>query len=347
MWFSSLCLLPLFPFFLQVSQFSNSPIHYTPPVLVPGIQFAGVKSGETAQVIANHNPSRVLDDYETNWNRPLEREMIKEGPEQYIIEVTKLDPGEYPEFVVTEIPPQERHKKILQRFTDMDVEDGFILVNDHDPKPLFYELRSIHGDTFDWEYLKQEPGDCHVEIVKTGESQELPEQASTRVDVREIPPEHRHKTIFHRYDLLAPGDAMEIVADHDPKPLYHQLKQALGEIVKWNYLEQKPDVVRVLLGKAESTGGDEQQRADEPSTSEAGEIPDLPRLDVREYPPAKRHDLIFERYHELGDGESFLLVNDHDPKPLYYHMQEEFEGDLLWKYRQREDGEWIVEIGVE
>lgn len=41
-----------------------------------------------------------------------------------------------------------------------------------------------------------------------------------------------------------------------------------------------------------------------------------PELDVRAEPPACRHDLILATYRDLQDGHGFVLVNDHDPKPL-------------------------------
>jgi uncharacterized protein (DUF2249 family) len=38
-------------------------------------------------------------------------------------------------------------------------------------------------------------------------------------------------------------------------------------------------------------------------------------LDVREVAPRVRHPLIFSTFDELQAGESFVLVNDHDPRP--------------------------------
>jgi len=48
-----------------------------------------------------------------------------------------------------------------------------------------------------------------------------------------------------------------------------------------------------------------------------------PQLDVRTEAPAQRHELIFDNYHRLTQGEGFVLVNDHDPKPLYYQFEAE------------------------
>ncbi len=68
-------------------------------------------------------------------------------------------------------------------------------------------------------------------------------------------------------------------------------------------------------------------------------------LDVRALPPARRHLLIFETYNGLGNGESFVLVNDHDPKPLYYQFSAEHEGQFTWAYEEQGPDVWRVRIG--
>src|SRR5690606_12592338 len=39
-------------------------------------------------------------------------------------------------------------------------------------------------------------------------------------------------------------------------------------------------------------------------------------LDVRRLVPAERHRVIFAAWHALAPGAAYVLVNDHDPKPL-------------------------------
>jgi uncharacterized protein (DUF2249 family) len=70
-----------------------------------------------------------------------------------------------------------------------------------------------------------------------------------------------------------------------------------------------------------------------------------PILDVRKEPPARRHQLIFEHYHALGAGEGFVLVNDHDPKPLWYQFDAEYSGDFSWDYLEEGPTDWRVRIG--
>jgi uncharacterized protein (DUF2249 family) len=68
-------------------------------------------------------------------------------------------------------------------------------------------------------------------------------------------------------------------------------------------------------------------------------------LDVRQEPPARRHELIFDTYDALGGGESFELVNDHDPKPLWYQFEAEHTGLFTWDYLEQGPETWRVQIG--
>jgi uncharacterized protein (DUF2249 family) len=55
-------------------------------------------------------------------------------------------------------------------------------------------------------------------------------------------------------------------------------------------------------------------------------------LDVRTIPPRERHPRIFGVFDSLKPGQSFVLVNDHDPRPLYYQFQAERPGAFAWEY---------------
>lgn len=68
-------------------------------------------------------------------------------------------------------------------------------------------------------------------------------------------------------------------------------------------------------------------------------------LDVRTIVPRERHPLIFNTFDALAAGESFELVNDHDPKPLYYQLQAERPGQLDWRYLESGPAVWRVQVG--
>lgn len=68
-------------------------------------------------------------------------------------------------------------------------------------------------------------------------------------------------------------------------------------------------------------------------------------IDVRTITPRERHPLIFQTFGGLGAGESFELVNDHDPKPLYYQFAAEHSGRFTWDYLEEGPERWRVRIG--
>ena len=68
-------------------------------------------------------------------------------------------------------------------------------------------------------------------------------------------------------------------------------------------------------------------------------------LDVRTIAPRERHPLIFTTFDALESGEAFLLVNDHDPKPLYYQFSAERQGQFSWEYLEQGPETWQVRVG--
>lgn len=68
-------------------------------------------------------------------------------------------------------------------------------------------------------------------------------------------------------------------------------------------------------------------------------------LDVRDEIPKRRHELIFESFGELTPGDTYVLVNDHDPKPLRYQFEAENRGEFTWEYLEEGPEVWRVRIG--
>ena len=68
-------------------------------------------------------------------------------------------------------------------------------------------------------------------------------------------------------------------------------------------------------------------------------------IDVREISPRERHPLIFQTFDDLKVGTAMRLVNDHDPKPLYYQFQAERGPVLDWTYVEEGPEVWRVSIG--
>jgi uncharacterized protein (DUF2249 family) len=73
-----------------------------------------------------------------------------------------------------------------------------------------------------------------------GQSEQLPE-----LDARQIPHAVRHGAILGALAQLGAGEAMVLVAPHDPKPLLRQIEQMHGDGVDVGYLERGPEAWRL------------------------------------------------------------------------------------------------------
>ena len=158
------------------------------------------------------------------------------------------------------------------------------------------------------------------------------------LDVRHLAPAQRHETIFAAYHGLAPETGYVLVNDHDPKPLRYQFEAEHAGEFTWDAVESGPEVWRVRIGRPSSNGTD----AGGPSASEGSGDQEL---DVRVLPHGQRHDVIFVTYDDLLPGGGFVLVNDHDPKPLRYQFEAEHAGEFTWDYLESGPERWRVRIG--
>jgi uncharacterized protein (DUF2249 family) len=71
---------------------------------------------------------------------------------------------------------------------------------------------------------------------------------------------------------------------------------------------------------------------------------ELITLDVRTITPRERHPLIFSHLDALHLGETLLLLNDHDPKPLRYQLQAERAAQFSWEPQAEGPEEWAIRI---
>tara|TARA_R110001599_G_scaffold349946_1_gene579262 strand:+ start:133 stop:429 length:297 start_codon:yes stop_codon:yes gene_type:complete len=68
-------------------------------------------------------------------------------------------------------------------------------------------------------------------------------------------------------------------------------------------------------------------------------------IDVRTIAPRDRHPIIFGRFDALQPGESLVLVNDHDPRPLHHQFEQRCSGQFDWTYLRSGPALWQVQIG--
>jgi uncharacterized protein (DUF2249 family) len=67
-------------------------------------------------------------------------------------------------------------------------------------------------------------------------------------------------------------------------------------------------------------------------------------LDIRPVAAWEKHPKIFAAFDELLQGETFQLINDHNPKPLYYQFEAERKNQFEWTYIEQGPTIWRVNI---
>lgn len=95
---------------------------------------------------------------------------------------------------VTVLEPRMKHPTIFQWFDNLKGGEAFIIHNDHDPKPLYYQLLGERGNTFKWDYLEQGPEVWEVKIAKL-----TPEEGETVGEL--VAKDYRKAQVFKKYGI--------------------------------------------------------------------------------------------------------------------------------------------------
>ena len=67
---------------------------------------------------------------------------------------------------VRPIPPRDKHPQIFDLFDGLVAGEGFELINDHDPVPLFYQMQAQRPGLVEWENLESGPEVWRVKITR-------------------------------------------------------------------------------------------------------------------------------------------------------------------------------------
>ncbi|MEH7481973.1 DUF2249 domain-containing protein [Neobacillus drentensis] len=67
-------------------------------------------------------------------------------------------------------------------------------------------------------------------------------------------------------------------------------------------------------------------------------------INVPDFPPREKHTTIFGRFDGLASGETMMIVNDHDPRPLLYQFMMERSEQFSWEYLEEGPETWRVAI---
>jgi uncharacterized protein (DUF2249 family) len=147
-------------------------------------------------------------------------------------------------FDVRSIPCRVKHAQIIQRWQALPVGEHFVLINDHDPVPLYYQFATVFPGEFTWEHLVAGPDVFHVKIsrVAAARSNAVPEPVSGgcgnhhahgrdekaavdgEVDARGLEPPQPMMAILSAVEELKAGEVLRARTDRKPLHLYPELE---------------------------------------------------------------------------------------------------------------------------
>ena len=67
---------------------------------------------------------------------------------------------------IRKVAASERHPTVFGAFDDLPIGGHLVLTNDHDPKPLYYQLQTMREGAFSWSYLQEGRDVWQVRISK-------------------------------------------------------------------------------------------------------------------------------------------------------------------------------------
>ena len=150
-------------------------------------------------------------------------------------------------------------------------------------------------------------------------------------------------------DIAALSEKLRTASASERGPIARRLQREMIQLRSLFrvHLEKEERVYLPLIDQVVGAGDQQallaalHAEAEEAAPSRQGDEP----LDVRSLPPMRRHAVIFEKFDALSVGESCILVNDHDPKPLRYQLVAEYPGELIWDYLESGPEVWRVRMG--
>ncbi|MCO6460477.1 MAG: iron-sulfur cluster repair di-iron protein [Saprospiraceae bacterium] len=297
--------------------------------------FDKLNKGESLIIHNNHDPRPVYYQLVHIRGEIFTWEYLEEGPEWWDVKVTKISdqedvkPQEAEAIIdVPSIEPRLKHATIFQTFMKLKKGESFIIHNNHDPRPVYYQLMDLKGNIFSWEYLKQGPEWWDIRVTRTVPMIPM-EEGKLIINVPALEPSVKHATIFHVFENMNTGESFIIHNDHDPKPLYYQLQEKHGDTFTWDYIQQGPHWFDILITRKT------------PASNETTEtIIDIPSIE-----PSKKHETIFRMFEQLNPGESFIIHNNHDPRPVYYQMTDMYGDVFSWEYLRQGPQWWDIRVG--
>jgi len=161
-----------------------------------------------------------------------------------------------------------------------------------------------------------------------------------------MPPRARHPAIFGTWGQLRSGEAIRLINDHDPLPLFYQFSCEHNGSFRWEYLESGPETwsVRITRGDFPDPGF-VPPRKPAKSCATAAPITFAEPVVVDTRPIFGRGETpcgaIDEAIESLIPGQPLVLLVPFEPAPLYHKLGAQ---GFSHKAAKEDDGTWRIEF---
>lgn len=140
-------------------------------------RYGMMEEGTTMELVSKEDPTEIHGIFIHKFEGRHKWVYKKKEDGEYVIHLTKQDNsglGDDGFSVVNEMdirpyPPTERHEMFYKAFADIKSGEAFEFINDHDPKPLYYQMEAESKEPFRWEYLEKGPDVWKVRVTKVNE----------------------------------------------------------------------------------------------------------------------------------------------------------------------------------
>lgn len=138
-------------------------------------------------------------------------------------------------FDARRVPCRVKHAQIFQRWAELPVGGHFVLINDHDPVPLYYQFQALFPEAFEWEYLVDGPTEFQVRITRLRATPcAAPPPPPRRpgmiradtvreLDLRGLEPPEPMIRILNQLEVTPPGGSFRARTERQPIHLFPEL----------------------------------------------------------------------------------------------------------------------------
>ena len=137
-------------------------------------RYGMMEEGTTMEIISSEDPGEIHGIFMQKFEGKHRWIYKKKDDGEYVVHVTKQDNSGLGDegysvvntFDVRPYTPSDRHEMFYKAFADIKPGEAFEFINDHDPKPLYYQMEAESKEPFRWEYLEKGPDEWKVRVVK-------------------------------------------------------------------------------------------------------------------------------------------------------------------------------------